>query len=296
MYHGLDGLDITGYSNKLLAEIQSKQLLTPLTVKHECNNKSSVQIIIATGGMATPHIPGADVKDFGGSVYKTILETENWEAGAYLDYFLLDDVNIDYKSFVQDRGLPDAIAMCADQIVIDAMDVDTHIKEFPYDPTKQLVDLFADCKTAIDSAIDDNPPVEGRKLILPVSAQKAMFNDEKFMSSLYIQHQMNSIMEGKAGKFLGFDTLFIPNRKQGGLHYETQSDGKRLYTCYAVCPGAVHSAEGFGGTRVLNKGGILKVDDIPHKGCYFIYIPYQAGAKVVLHRRIVRFYMLTEGV
>jgi hypothetical protein len=54
-------------------------------------------------------------------------------------------------------------------------------------------------------------------------------------------------------------------------------------------------AEGFGGNRVLNSGGILKVDDIPHRGCWFIYIPYQAGAKVVLHRRIVRFYVLTEA-
>jgi hypothetical protein len=106
---------------------------------------------------------------------------------------------------------------------------------------------------------------------------------------------MNNIMDGKAGKFLGFDTLFIPNRKQGGLYYSTQGDGKRLYICYAVCPGAVHAAEGFGGNRVLNKGGILKVNDIPHRGCYFIYIPYQAGAKVVMRRRLVRFHMLTDA-
>jgi hypothetical protein len=283
MYHGLDGLDITGYSDKLLAEIQSKQLLTSLTVKHDCNNKSSVQITIATGGVATPHIPGADVKDFGGSVYKTTLHTENWEAGVYLDYFLLDDVNFDYKSFVQDRGLPDAISMRADQLVIDSMNVDTRMKEFTYQSGQALVDLFADCKVAIDSAIDDNPPVEGRQLVLPTAAQK-------------VQYQMNDIMSGKAGKFLGFNTRFIPNRKEGGLHYETRDDGKRLYTCYAVCPGAVHSAEGYGGNRVLNKGGILKIDDIPHKGCFFIYVPYRAGAKVVLPRRIVRFYMLTDAV
>jgi hypothetical protein len=41
MYHGLDGLDITGYSDKLLAEIQSKQLLTPLTAKHDCRKYAS---------------------------------------------------------------------------------------------------------------------------------------------------------------------------------------------------------------------------------------------------------------
>jgi hypothetical protein len=158
------------------------------------------------------------------------------------------------------------------------------------------VDLFGACKCAIDGAINDNPPVDGRKLILPVAAQKMMFNSEKFMSSLYVQHQMNDIMAGKAGRFLGFDTLFIPNRNRGGLYYEERPDGKRLYTCYAVCPGAIHSAEGYGGNRVLNNGGILKVDDMPHRGCVFIYVPYQAGAKVVLPKRIVRFYMLTDVV
>jgi hypothetical protein len=246
--------------------------------------------------MATPHVVGADVKDYGGSLRTVMITTSNWDAGTYIDYFLMNDVNFDYKTFVQDRGLPDAISMAADQIVIDALNVDTHMKEFAYDASQELVNLFADCKVSLDSAIDDNPPVEGRKLILPAAAQKAMFNNEKFMSSLYVQHQMNDIMGGKAGRFLGFDTLFIPNRKQGGLSYEVRPDGKRLYTCYAVCPGAVHSAEGYGGDRVLNSGGIIKIDDIPHKGCLFLYVPYQAGAKVVLPHRVVRFYMLTEAV
>ena len=241
------------------------------------------------------------LSDFGGSVRTVTITTQNWEAGSYIDYFLLDDVNFDYKTLVQDRGLPDAIAMAADQVVIDALNVDTHMKEFPYDAGQQLVNLFADCKCTLDGAVDDNPPIAGRKLILPVAAKKAMYNDEKFMSSLYVQHQMNDIMDGKAGKFLGFDTLFIPNRKlcgnkKFGLMYEELEGGKRMYTCYAVCPGAVHSAEGYGGDRVLNNGGIMKVDDIPHKGCIFVYVPYQAGAKVVMSQRVVRFYMVTDAV
>jgi hypothetical protein len=296
MIHNLDKLDIVGYSNKLLAEIQSKQLFSAIVMKHECNGESSIQVAIASGGMATPHVPGAEVKDFGGSVRKVTIITQDWEAGAYIDYFLQDDVNFDYKKFVQDRGLPDAISMVADQIVIDALNVDTHMKEFAYDGGKQLVDLFADCQCTLDSAIDDDPPADGRKLILPVAAKRAMYNDDKFMSSLYVQHQMNDIMAGKAGRFLGFDTLFVPNRKQGGLMYETQADGRRMYTCYAVCPGAVHSADGYGGDRVLNNGGIIKVTDIPNRGCIFIYVPYQAGAKVVLPRRVVRFYMVTDAV
>jgi hypothetical protein len=64
MIDGFEGLDLVGYSNKLLAEIRSEQLLNAVTTKHDCNNKKSVAVIIATGGMATPHIVGADVKDY----------------------------------------------------------------------------------------------------------------------------------------------------------------------------------------------------------------------------------------
>jgi hypothetical protein len=46
----------------------------------------------------------------------------------------------------------------------------------------------------------------------------------------------------------------------------------------------------------VNSGGIIKIDDIPHKGSIFLYVPYQAGAKVVLPHRVVRFYMLTDAV
>lgn len=171
-----------------------------------------------------PHIAGSDVKDCGGSVTIT---TQDWEAGTYIDYFLADDVNFDHRVWVQDRGLPDAISLRADQIMIDALNMDTYVKEFYHDSGKNLVDVFADCKCTIDGVIDDNPPIEGWTLLIPVAAQKVMFNDDKFMSSLYIQHQMNDIMASRPERFLGFDTLFIPNRKQGGLMYEELDDGKR---------------------------------------------------------------------
>jgi hypothetical protein len=188
------------------------------------------------------------------------------------------------------------MAMCFDQIVIDAMNVDTNMKEFPYDPNKPFIDLLLDCKCAIDNAIDDIPPMEERKFIIPITIQKKIFSDEKLMNSLYIQPQMSSLMNGQSAKLFGFEMLFIPDRKQGGLHYETQSDGQRLYTCYAVCPGALYSAEGYGCIQVLDdKGELLQSDYIPRKGCHFVYITYRADAKVVLHHRIVRFYMMTES-
>ena len=111
--HGLEGLDIVGYSSKLLGEIRSKQLLMPLTVKHDCNNKSS------------------EVKDCGGSMRTVTITTHDWEAGTYIDYFEENNVNFDYKAHVQERGLADAISQATDQEVVNAMNVDTHMVEFP---------------------------------------------------------------------------------------------------------------------------------------------------------------------
>jgi hypothetical protein len=52
----------------------------------------------------------------------------------------LNDLNVDYKSLVQDRGLPAAIGGLADQIIIDALGVDVHMKTFPHEPGKTLID------------------------------------------------------------------------------------------------------------------------------------------------------------
>jgi hypothetical protein len=121
--------------------------------------------------------------------------------------------------------------MPADQVVIDAISVDTRMREYVHDPGDKLADRFAKCMCALDSAVDDNPPAEERKLMPPAAAQMEMFNNEKFMSSLYIQHQMNNIMDGKVRGFMGFHTLFIPNCNRRGLPYVMEDGEKRVYTC-----------------------------------------------------------------
>jgi hypothetical protein len=277
--HRLDNLDIIG----LPAEIQCKKLLASMVTKHEYNNNGSVQISITAGVVAKPHTGKTDIKDFGGTEHRIRLDP----IIRGICRFHLNDIDQVYEQNYE-------MAMCFDQIVIDAMNADTHMKEFPYDPNKSFVNLFMDCKCAIDNAIDDFPPVEGRKLILPVSARKVMFKDKKFMSSLHMQHQKDHIMRRKSPKLFGFDPLFIPDREKGSLHCKVQPDGKRLSTCYAVCPGAVCSAERYGDIRALNdRGEILQSGYIPREG--YRFISYRADAKVVLHQRIVRFYMMTEA-
>jgi hypothetical protein len=77
-----------------------------------------------------------------------------------IGYFLQGGINCDCKASVQDRRLPDAISMRAYRIVIGALNIDTHIREFEDDAGQGVVDLFADCKCMMDRAIDDNPPID----------------------------------------------------------------------------------------------------------------------------------------
>jgi hypothetical protein len=48
MINGLEGLDLVWDSNKLLMEMRSEQLFGAVTTKHDCNNKKSVAVIVAT--------------------------------------------------------------------------------------------------------------------------------------------------------------------------------------------------------------------------------------------------------
>jgi hypothetical protein len=273
----------------LLAEIHSKQLLSEIVTKHDCNDESSIQIAIAGGEIVIPHVIGEGINDcVWSATQRATINTHKLKIEPINCPLIMSHTDFDYKKFVQDRGLTSEISMAVDQLVIEELDADTCMKEFEYDASQEFTNLFLDCKVSIDSAIDDNPPANGRKLILPVAAQKAMFTNKKFMSSPHVQHQMDDIMAGKAWKLLGFDTLFMPNRRPGGLSYEERPDGRRLYTCYAVCPGAVHSAEWCEVT--------MKIGYVSHEERAFIYVQLRVGAKVALPNRIVRFHMLTDVV
>jgi hypothetical protein len=92
----------------------------------------------------------------------------------------------------------------------------------------------------------------------------AMFDNEKFMSSLYIRHQMNNDMDGKVGGLWDLTP------------FHTEAEPGRTGPCARKWQAAVHMLRGMqqsgawrGGNRVLNNGRIPKMEDMPHKGCEF---------------------------
>jgi hypothetical protein len=295
MYLDLVNYDMTKFTPKFIAQIRQKRQLGSVATEFDCRGAASVTVPIMSGGKATPHIPGTRIPSFGGGVRKGIITTHEWDAGDYLDYFLLDKNNFSYETVVEKTLIPDAVCQRMDQTILDALDA----AENP--PTLQAtvadpLAAFADIKAMMDSQ-ELYIPQEDRFLILPAAAQPEFFTNDKMMSNNYVQLQLNNISEGKIGMLLGFRLIFLNDIKGGGLPYISIDGGaSRVWTCYATSKVSIGHAVGYGANRTADgTGGIFKVQEIASEGGYFINAPFCDGAKVLLPNGIVRFTMQTKN-
>jgi hypothetical protein len=160
-----------------------------------------------------------------------------------------------------------------------------------------LLSLLSNIKTMMDRD-ELFIPVEDRNLILPADCEPMFFTDDKFMSNNYVQLQMNNISEGRIGRILGFNIIFINEMKSGGLKYDTIDGGaNRIWTCYATSNVCVASAVGYGADRTAGgSGGIFKLQEMANEGGYFINAPFCYGASVVLPNGVIRFTLKTPNL
>jgi hypothetical protein len=244
--------------------------------------------------MATPHVPGTRVPSFGGGIDKTQIHTEMWDAADHLDYFLMDQVNFDYKSAVEQTLIPSAVCNRMDQIMIDALNEPVDLPTTSYDADPLA--MFADIKAMLDSE-KKYIPLEDRFLVLPAESEPEFFTNDKFMSNDYVQLQMNNISEGKIGRIMGMQIIFLNNIPTGGLRRTPMDGGANLlWDCYAVSKYCMGQAVGYGGNRSADgKGGVFIVKDDPTYGGIFINAPFAYGAKVLIPDGVVRFNIKTKN-
>jgi hypothetical protein len=108
---------------------------------------------------------------------------------------------------------------------------------------------------------------------------------------------MNNITEGKIGRIMGMQIVFLNNIPTGGLTRVAVDGGANLiWTCYAVSKVCVGQAIGYGGNRSADgKGGVFIVKDDPTYGGLFINAPFAYGAKVLIPEGVVRFNIKTKN-
>ena len=294
MYQDLANYDLTKFTPKFIAQVRQQRQLGGIAREYDCRGASSVTVPIFSPGMATPHVPGTRVPSFGGGIEKTQIDTEMWDAADHLDYFLMDQVNFNYQNAVEQTLIPSAVCNRMDQIMIDALNKPADLPTISYNADPLA--MFADIKALLDSE-KKYIPLEDRFLVLPAESEPEFFTDDKFMSNDYVQLQMNNISEGKIGRIMGMQIIFLNNIPTGGLR-RTPLDGgaNLLWDCYAVSKTCVGQAVGYGGNRSADgKGGVFIVKDDPTYGGVFINAPFAYGAKVLIPDGVVRFNIKTKN-
>jgi hypothetical protein len=294
MYIDLEKYDLTKFTPKFIAQVRRQRQLGGIAREYDCRGASSVTVPIFSPGMATPHVPGARVPSFGGGIDKTQIHTEMWDASDHLDYFLMDQVNFDYQSAVEQMLIPSAVCNRMDQIMINALNEPADLPTVANDT--DLLAMFADIKAMLDSE-KKYIPLEDRFLVLPAEAEPEFFTNDKFMSNDYVQLQMNNISEGKIGRIMGMQIIFLNNIPTGGLNRKPTDGGASLiWDCYAVSKSCVGQAIGYGANRSASgSGGVFIVKDDPTYGGIFIDAPFAYGAKVLIPDGVVRFNIRTKN-
>jgi hypothetical protein len=295
MYKDLKDYDMTKFTPKFIAQVRQRRQLKNVATEYDCRGAATVTVPIMHGGQATPHAYGSRIPSFGGGVKKDVIKTKEWDAADYLDYFLLDKNNFSYETVVEKTLIPDAVCQRMDQTILDALKAAEELPNID-DPLADPLALFSDIKALMDTQ-QLYIPEKDRCLIIPAAAQPEFFTNDKMMSNDYVQLQLNNISEGKIGRLLGFELIFLNDIKGGGLEYNITSGGaKRLWTCYATSKVSIGHALGYGANRTEDgTGGIFKVQELANEGGFFINAPFCSGAKVLIPQGIVRFSLETKN-
>jgi hypothetical protein len=253
MYKDLENYNLTKFTEKFIANVKQKRQLLDVATEYDCHGASNVVVPVFTGGQATPHATGSKIPSFGGEIEKATIVVNAWDAAAYLDRFLLDQENFTHENAVQNTLIPSAVCNRMDQTIIDALNRPSKL------PTVEggtdLLALFADIKALMDKQ-EAAIPAEDRSLILPAAAQPEFFTNDKFMSNDYMQWQLSNLSEGKIGKILGMNLIFLNDLPDGGLTRELADGGANvIWTCYAVSKVCVGHAVGYGANRSADGTG-----------------------------------------
>jgi hypothetical protein len=283
---------MTKYTPRFIAEVQQKRRLANVATEYDCEGAASVTIPIFTGGQSKPRVYGNRIPNFGGGVRKDVIRVQEWDTASYIDEFLLRKNNFDYENVVQKTLIPAAVSRRMDQTILDALNSAVGVPEVAY--STDLLNLFSYVKKTLDNA-DMDIPEEERCLIIPTDCQPELFTNDKFMSNDYVQLALNNISEGKIGRIMGFELIFISQKKDTGLNYEPIDGGNNLlWTCYATSKISIGHAIGYGANRSIDgTGGILHVKPLEEYGSIFINALHSDGAKVLIPQGVVRFQLKT---
>lgn len=221
-------------------------------------------------GMATQHVPGADVTAMNVDYNQVWCDLEDWEAYDYVDKFDMKKINFSEVTELAEVAA-DCLGLRIDQIIIDKMNAG-------YDTTNMKVGttntaLTVDTLISACTKLNKNGVPSTERYFLHSAQQLAdLLKTTQVTSADY--NSVKALVNGTLNTFLGLSFVLIADRDEGGLPTTTTD----------VTGFAYHKRSmGFSKAQDLE----TSMDWIPEKKAYLVGGDFSAGATVIDDRGIV---------
>lgn len=221
-------------------------------------------------GMATQHVPGADVTAMNVDYNQVWCDLEDWEAYDYVDKFDMKKINFSEVTELAEVAA-DCLGLRIDQIIIDKMNAG-------YDTTNMKVGttglaLTVDTLISACTKLNKNGVPSTERYFLHSAQQLAdLLKTTQVTSADY--NSVKALVNGTLNTFLGLNFVLIADRDEGGLPTTTADVTGFVYHKRAM---------GFSKAQDLE----TSMDWIPEKKAYLVGGDFSAGATVIDDRGIV---------
>lgn len=221
-------------------------------------------------GMATQHIPGADVTAMNVDYSQVWCDLEDWEAYDYVDKFDMKKINFSEVTELAEVAA-DCLGLRMDQIIIDKMAAGYDRANMKVGTTNTA--LTVDVLIAAASKLNANGVPSNERYFAHTAQQLAdLLKTTQVTSQDY--NSVKALVNGSINSFMGFEFVMIATRDEGGLPVSSND----------VTGFCWHKrAMGFSKAQDLE----TSMDWIPEKKAYLVGGDFSAGAVVIDDKGIV---------
>jgi len=193
---------------------QGRGLLERVRVKNDV--KASTYKFHKMGkGMASEHIPQADVTPMNVGNSGATATLTNWVAPEYSDVFDLEKISYDERDELV-KVVAGAIARRGEQLLLDALDAGANatqvIENFGATASGVTVTKLRRLKRLMDAK---GVPMEDRTFVHDAIGMEQLLGSTNVTSSDY--NSVKALVHGDVDTFLGFKFILIEDRDEGGV-------------------------------------------------------------------------------
>lgn len=221
-------------------------------------------------GMATRHIPGADVTAMNVVYEQVWCDLEDWEAYDYVDKFDAKKINFSETAELAEVAA-DCLGLRIDQIIIDKMAAGFDSVNMKVGTTNTALTV-ATLRKAVKLLNKNGVPSSERYFAHTAQQLDDLLGTTETTSADF--NNVKALVDGELKKFLGLNFVMIAERDEGGLPVSGNDVTGFIWHKRAV---------GFSKAQDME----TSMDWIPEKKSYLVGGDFSAGAVVIDDRGIV---------